>query len=146
MTTEASRTNWKGLPWPLIVLLGAVGLARPVLSIAGVYDDGGVLGKPAGPLILTAVISLIWVGAAVALRLRQPVLTLALVGVAYSVLAIILNVSLQPFLDDAELINVPGAIAMIVMNAVQGAVLGLIAWAIIRAMSGRDRTPAHPSR
>lgn len=115
----------------LAALLGFLGLARPVLSIVGAYDSGP-LAKPVGPLLLTALISLVWVAAAVWRRPPNPVLTLAAAGVAYAVLAILLNLSLQPFLDSAEFIPLPGYLAIPVFNALQGAVLGLIAWALLK--------------
>ena len=146
MTSPASQSPWRELRWPVIIGLGAVGLARPILSVAGVYDDDGALPKPGGPLLLTAVISLIWLVAAVVLRLKQPVLSLALVGVAYSVLAILMNLVLQPILDSAESIPVPGMIAMTITNAIQGAILGLIAWLILRALHNSRRGSTHAPR
>ncbi len=146
MTTAAHPSPWRELRWPVIIGLGALGLARPILSIAGVYDDDGALPKPGGPLLLTAVISLIWLATAVLLRLKQPVLSLTLVGVAYSVLAILMNLILQPILDSAESIPVPGLIALTITNAIQGAILGLIAWVILRALHKNRRDSAHAPR
>ncbi|NUK82606.1 hypothetical protein HRW23_35770, partial [Streptomyces lunaelactis] len=107
-----------------------------ILSIAGAYDDGP-LDKPVGPLVLTALIIVVWIAVAVVRRVERPVETLAFAGVAYGVLAILMNLVLQPFLDSAELIAVPGMIAMIITNALQGAICGLIALAILRRRSPR---------
>lgn len=123
----------------LAALLGLAGLARPILSITGAYDSG-LLAKPVGPLLLTALIGIVWVGAAVLLKVANPVLTLTLAGVAYGVFAILLNWSLQPFLDSAETIPLPGYVGMLVFNAVQGAVLGLVAWAILHLARRRVGT------
>jgi hypothetical protein len=120
----------------LAALLGLVGLARPVLSIVGAYDSGP-LAKPFGPLLLTALVSIAWVTAAVLRREPKPVHTLAAAGVFYALFAILLNWSLQPFLESAETIPLPGYLAMPVFNALQGALLGLVAWAILRATSRR---------
>ncbi|MCK1797071.1 hypothetical protein MTQ01_13795 [Streptomyces sp. XM4193] len=132
MTRTDLRSDLRTQPWALIAALGAVGLVRPVLSIIDAYDSGP-LEKPVGPILFTVLIAVAWVGAAVVLRIAQPVLTLALVGVAYGVFATVLNIALQPIKDDAELIPVPGMIAMIFFNALQGAVLGLIALGLQRA-------------
>jgi len=134
----------EGMNLRLAALLGLLGLARPVLSIVGAYDSGP-LAKPVGPLLLTAVISIVWVAAAVLRRVPRPVHTLAATGVFYALFAILLNWSLQPFLESAETIPLPGYLAMPIVNAVQGAVLGLIAWAILR-VSTRRRTETAPTR
>lgn len=132
MTMADRRSDLRSQPWALIAVLGAVGLIRPVCSIIGAYDSGP-LEKPVGPVLFTVLIAVVWLGVAVALRLTQPVMTLALVGVAYGVFAVVLNVGLQPFLDDAELVPVPGMVGMLVFNGLQGAVLGLVAMGLQRA-------------
>ncbi|MEU8819294.1 hypothetical protein [Actinoplanes sp. NPDC048796] len=120
----------------LAVVLGLLGLVRPVLSIVGAYDSGP-LAKPVGPLLITGLIAVVWVMAAVVRRVPNPVATLALAGVAYAVAAILLNWSLQPFLASAETIPLPGYAGMLIFNALQGAVLGGLAWLVSRAMAGR---------
>lgn len=120
-----------GMNLRLAVLLGFAALIRPVLSIVGAFD-GGPLAKPVGPLLVTAVICVAQIAVVVVRRVPDPVLTLAAAGVAYAVFAIGLNWSLQPFLASAETIPLPGYIAMPLFNAAQGAVLGLVAWAILR--------------
>ncbi|MCK8678383.1 hypothetical protein [Streptomyces lichenis] len=119
------------LPWAVIIALGAFALLRPVLSITGAYD-GGPLGKPVGPILLTVVVILVWTATAVVRRFPRPVESLAFAGVAYGVLALLLNLSLQPFLAGAELPPVPGMVAMVVFNAAQGALCGLVALALLR--------------
>ncbi|MQS39649.1 hypothetical protein [Streptomyces katsurahamanus] len=131
--TDLRRNTLQRLPWILIAALGAFGLVRPVLSIVGAYDSGP-LEKPVGPLVFTALIAVVWVGAAVVLRTPQPVPALLFAGVAYGAFAIILNLSLQPFLDDADAVPVIGSIGILVFNAVQGAVLGLIALGLQRVL------------
>jgi hypothetical protein len=131
---ETTRSDLRELPWVTIIALGAFSLLRPVLSIVWAYDDGP-LKKPVGPLILTALIIAVWIGAAVLRRFPRPVETLVFVGVAYGVLALLLNISLQPYVDSAEMPPVPGMIALMVFNAAQGAVCGLIALALLRRRS-----------
>ncbi|WP_033345238.1 hypothetical protein [Catenuloplanes japonicus] len=120
----------------LAALLGLIGLTRPILSIAGAYDSGA-LAKPVGPLVLTALISIAWVAAAVLDRRHHPIYTLTGAGVAYALFAILLNWSLQPFLASAEAIPLPGYLAMPIFNALQGAVLGVIAYGLQRLTSRR---------
>jgi hypothetical protein len=127
----------------LAALLGLIALVRPVLSIVGAFDSGP-LAKPAGPLLTTALIAIVWVAVAVLRRVPRPVPTLTAAGVAYALFAILLNWSLQPFLASAETIPLPGYPAMIVFNALQGAVLGAIAWLFLRAR--RAGTPSSPRR
>ncbi len=135
---ETTKNDLRGLPWVTIIALGAFSLVRPVLSIVGAYDDGP-LEKPVGPLIFTALIIVVWIGTAVLRRFPRPLESLAFVGVTYGVLALLLNLSLQPFLDDAEVPPVPGMIGILVFNAAQGAVCGLIALALLRARSRSGR-------
>ena len=125
-----------GMNLRLALLLGLVALARPVLSVIGAYD-AGPLAEPVGPLVMTALSSLAWIAAAVWLKVRQPVLTLAGAGIAYAVFAIVLNWSLQPFLASAERIPLPGYLAMPLVNAAYGAVLGLIALGLQRLIARR---------
>jgi hypothetical protein len=119
------------LRWGLIAALAAAGLLRPVLSIVGAYDGR----KPWAPLVVTALIAVLWVAAVVRARVPRPVATLTLVGAGYGVLALLLNLALQPVLDSAELIPVPGIIAMIGFSALEGAVLGVVAVALRRRRS-----------
>lgn len=120
------------MPWGLILVLGLSALVRPVLSIVGVYDALGSAGRPWGPLTVTAVVSVVWIAVVVARRVDTPLLTLTLAGVAYAVFAVLLNLSLQPFLESAQAIPPAGVVAVVVTNGLQGAVLGLIATALLR--------------
>lgn len=126
------------LPWALVTALGAVALVRPVLSIVGAYDSGP-LAKPVGPVLFTVVIAVAWVGTVVVLRIPRPVPTLTSTGAAHAVFAIALNLSLQPFLDDARPVPPPGVVAVLLVNALQGALLGLVAQYLQRVLhrSGR---------
>ena len=112
----------------LAVLLGSVALVRPVLSITGAFDGF----KPAGPIIATVAICVLQIAVVLWRRVPNPVLTLIAAGVVYGILAILLNLSLHPFLDSAEWIPLPGYFAIVIFNAAQGAALGLVAWLIRR--------------
>jgi hypothetical protein len=127
--------------WRLAVALGALALARPLLSIVGAFDAPGLLHRPAGPLLVTAAIAVVWIAVVVVRRDPRPVATLTVAGLAYAVLAVLLNLALQPFLESAEVIPPPGVIAMLVTNALQGAVTGAVAWVVLRLLPARARAP-----
>ena len=128
-----------GMSWALPVALGVLALARPVLSITGAFESPGVLHRPAGPLIVTAAVAAIWVVVVVARRDPRPVATLAGAGLAYAVLAVLLNLALQPFLATAEAIPAAGVVAVLVTNVLQGLLLGAVAWVILRLLRARRR-------
>jgi hypothetical protein len=124
------------LNWPLIAGMGALALIRPFLSVVGVMD---LLGKPFGPLFMTAVISLTWLTIAVFGRVRQPVLTLVFTGVAYGLLAIALSAVLSPILTGAfqgPLFNRRAVVPVLITNAIWGGVVGLAAWGLQRIVPG----------
>ena len=73
----------------LAIVLGLAALIRPVLSILGAYR--GPLGKPFGPLLITALICVGWVAAAVLVKVEKPVQTLLAAGLAYGIGAILLD-------------------------------------------------------
>lgn len=108
---------------------------RPVLSITGAFD--GI--KPAAPIIATVAICVLQIAVVLWRREPNPVVTLTAAGVAYGILAILLNLSLQPFLESAEWIPLPGYFAILIFNAAQGAALGLVAWAVQKARGRRVR-------
>jgi hypothetical protein len=120
------------LRWPLIVLLALTGLIRPVLSVAGVYDDLGSFGHPWAPLLVTVLLALAWIAVVVLGRVDAPVLTLTFAGLGYGLAAIALNLVLHLFLESAEWIPPPGYVAIPVWNALLGAVLGVIALGLQR--------------
>lgn len=120
------------LRWPLIALLALSGLIRPVLSIAGVYDELGAFGHPWAPLLVTLLLAVGWVAVAVLARIHQPVLTLTVAGLGYGLAAIALNLLLHLFLASAEEIPPPGYVAIPAWNALLGAVLGAVAHGLQR--------------
>ena len=84
--TMNRQTN---LRWNLIFLLAVLGLARPLLSITGVYSSLG--GSTWAPALVTVMIAAVWVGIAVAACSSSPLATLTLAGALYGVLAIVLQ-------------------------------------------------------
>jgi hypothetical protein len=77
-------------------LAAALALVRPLLSIVGLMDD---LGKPLAPVVITLVISLIWIAAVGLSSVPNPLLTLVFTGLTYGALSIALSGVLSPILD-----------------------------------------------
>lgn len=118
--------------WPLIVLLGVFALVRPILNITGGMD---LLGRPVGPVLVTVLVSVVWIAVVVWRRSPRPVLTLTCAGLVYAVLAVVLSAVLSPVLD-GELrgpLATPGGIGVVMVllvNAGWGAVAGVVALAV----------------
>ncbi|WP_344127679.1 hypothetical protein [Saccharopolyspora halophila] len=129
----------KDVSWPLALALGAFALVRPLLSMAGVMDD---LGRPVAPLVATAVISAVWIVAVGVSRGRHPVLTLVAAGLVYGVLAVVMS-AVGSLLLTGQLqgpLTTPwgvGVVATLVVNAVWGAVTGVLAAWLQRALNRR---------
>ncbi|MBA0128058.1 hypothetical protein H0B56_21140 [Haloechinothrix sp. YIM 98757] len=127
----------KNVRWALVLGLGAFALIRPVLSMTGGMD---ALGTPLGPVLVTAVISVVWIAAVVLARVAEPVLTLVLTGLAYGVFAIVLSAALSPIVSgelQGPLATSFGfaVVPVLLVNALWGAVTGAIALVI----TGRRR-------
>ncbi|MGD7707865.1 hypothetical protein [Microlunatus sp. Y2014] len=121
--------------WPLVVGLAAVGLVRPLLSIVGITD---ALGRPATPLVLTVVITVVWVLVVGLSRVRQPLLTLVFAGIGYGLLAALISVILSPLLtgEMQGVGAVPFAIIpILITNALWGLVAGGLA-VLLRRVRG----------
>jgi hypothetical protein len=124
------KEQLRQLPWKLVFILALIQLTRPILSTAGVFDSF----RPQGPIIATALIALIWVGAAVIGKVREPVKVLAMAGATYAVISIAMAVFLQAFFtwSPEETASIPlllsaGLIGDIVVNVIWGAFLGFAA-------------------
>ncbi len=129
--------------WELILILAAVGLVRPLLSIAGAYDAIG--GGPLAPVAVTIATAAIWVGAVVTTRAPNPLLTLTLAGGLYGVFAILLQqVIWNIFLGgapegapSATPVLVVSWVGILVTNTIWGAFLGAIATVFGRLLPRR---------
>jgi hypothetical protein len=120
------------LHWPLIVGLGALALLRPLLSIVGLMEG---LGRPLGPLLVTALISLAWLVIVVMSNVRRPLLTLVWTGITYGLFAMLLSALLSPILHGqlmGPLTNPLAAISVLLTNAIWGGAVGLVALAVQR--------------
>ena len=130
------------LRWGLIAVLGAIALARPLLSIAVAYE---FLGGTAGRVAVTILIAAVWVGVVVIRRVPNPLLTLTAAGGAYGVFAILLQqVMWNVFLGevpaeapDSAPVLVVSWVAIVVTNTIWGAVLGLVATGLSRLLPRR---------
>ncbi|KUG61799.1 hypothetical protein [Kocuria sp. CH-021] len=133
-------TNRPGTPastrpavnWLLVLGLGAVALVRPLARVTGAAD---VLGAPAGPLLLTGLVTAVWIGVVGLGCVPRPVLTLVLAGLAYGVYVIPLSAVLSTVLTGTLQgpVAVPVAVVPILLgNALWGLVAGLLALGVQR--------------
>ncbi len=103
-------------------------MVRPVLNITGGMD---VLGRPVGPVLVTGVLSVVWLVVVVWWRSERPVVTLTCAGLVYGVLAVVLSAVLSPILH-GELrgpLVTPGGIGVVMVllvNACWGAVASAV--------------------
>lgn len=112
--------------------LGAVGLIRPLASIAGIRD---VVAAPVAALGLTILVSLIWILVVGLSSAPQPFLTLVFTGLAYGVYTIVLSAILSPLIEGelrGPLTNPIAIVAVLVTNGIWGAVCGLLALLVRR--------------
>ncbi|MFJ4539879.1 hypothetical protein ACIP39_28510 [Streptomyces tibetensis] len=128
----------RGLNRPLVAALTAVALARPLFSVAGWSE---ALGKPLTPVILTLGITLTWILAVGLSRVRDPLLTLVVTGVAYALAALVLSAVLSPLLTgklQGPLAQPWAIIPLFLVNAAWGAFCGACAIGLRRARGIRD--------
>lgn len=130
--------------WNLVLLLAALGLVRPLLSIFGAYDDA-LGGRPWGPVAVTIALAILWVGVVVATRAPNPLLTLVLAGALYGILAILLQQIGWNILLGGAPEGTPSSAPVLVMswlsvvatNTIWGAFLGLVATVFGRLLPRR---------
>ena len=129
----------KSLHWPLIAGLGALALVRPLVSIVEHQLD--VSDPPAVPIVITLVISAVWIAVVGLSKTAHPVLTLLFTGPTYAVLSIILSGILSPILT-GELqgpLAMPIAIVPILLtNAIWGLAAGGLALLLQRLRGARS--------
>ncbi|SDP74477.1 hypothetical protein SAMN04487905_10865 [Actinopolyspora xinjiangensis] len=135
--TPARNSPFVGLHWGTIVVLGALGLIQPVLGVLRVYET---LGRPWSPVVVTALVAVVWVAVVVRRREQRPVLTLAIVGTLYGVLTIALNWIVRTVrYGDPTPLPGPAIASVVLANLLGGALLGLLALLILRVMSRQGR-------
>jgi hypothetical protein len=127
---DTRMNNRRQLHWPLIAGLGALALIRPVMSVTGIMD---AIGRPLGPLLMTALISLAWLLVVVLARVREPLLTLVCAGITYGVCSILLSTIVSPLLGGqlmGPITNPLAIVSVLITNAIWGALVGVCALAI----------------
>lgn len=123
---------------PMVALLTAVALVRPLSSVTGLAD---ALGRPLTPLLLTAFISLVWILAVGLSRVPEPLLTVVTAGVAYALAVLVLSGILSPVFTGelrGPLARPQAILPMFLVNGVWGAVCGACALGV-RRMRGAPR-------
>ncbi|GAB3266649.1 hypothetical protein [Arthrobacter pigmenti] len=122
----------KHLHWSLILGLGALALLRPLANIMNISD---YFGKGTVALTTTVAISLAWILIVGLSRVNHPVLVLVFSGMAYAVYSTILSGILSPILTgelQGPLATPIAIIPILLVNAVWGAVAGLLALGVQR--------------
>lgn len=125
--------NFNTLQWPLIIGLGGLALIRPLVRIVE-HQLGADLGA-AAPVIITLIISAVWIAVVGFSKTRHPVLTLLFTGLTYAILSIILSGILSPIIDgrlDGPLANPIAIVPVLLSNALWGLAAGGLALLIQR--------------
>lgn len=128
------------LPWPLILGLAALALIRPLVSI--VEHQLAVTDPPAVPILITLVISAVWVVAVGLSRTARPVLTLVVTGLTYALLSIVLSGILSPILAgelQGPLATPVAIVPVLLINAIWGLATGGLALLLQRLRGVRSR-------
>jgi len=128
------------LPLRLIVSLGLLALIRPIIKVFGDVFNYHV--SALATVLITAAIAIVWISVVVKLRVKKPVIVLALSGVTYAVASIVMAVTIQlafPNLGDSDaripVLLTVGLVATTIFNFVYGAFLGLVAFAIQKVVN-----------
>jgi uncharacterized membrane protein len=130
--TNSSQKQDIARQWPLIAGLGALALIRPIMSMLGLSEQ---IGQPTASITATIIISLVWIAIVVVLRVKQPVVTLLLAGVAYGAFAIVLSAIASPILSgqlQGPLTNPFAIVSVLLTNAVWGFLAGITASVVMR--------------
>jgi hypothetical protein len=138
MTTTPSTNPLTTISWPLAAGLALLALVRPAFSISGADE---LLGRPLTPILLTVLISLVWILAAGLGRIRSPFLTLLAAGALYAVASTALSAIASPLLTgelQGPLVNPFALVSVLVVNLLWGAATGGLAWLL-------DRTRRRPN-
>ncbi|PZT69140.1 hypothetical protein DN402_18350 [Streptomyces sp. SW4] len=131
-TEPSLSVRLRRLHRPVVALLIAVALLRPLFSVTGLTD---ALGRPLTPLLLTLGISLAWILVVGLSRVPEPVLTAVAAGVGYALAALVLSAVLSPLLTgrlQGPLAQPQALLPLFLVNGVWGAVCGVCALGVRR--------------
>jgi len=112
----------------LILVLGAIALIRPLSKITGIIDIFG--NRARGSLLMTLIVSAIWIFIVVKNKFENPVSTLVYAGLSYGVFSIILSGILFPILTgrlQGPLVFPPAIFIILILNIIWGFITGVIA-------------------
>lgn len=112
----------------LILILGTIAVLRPLTKITGLIHLFPT--DKAGSIILTVLISVVWLGTVLFKQVDHPVVVLATASLIYAIWAILLSAVLSPLLTGSlqgPITNPFALVSVIVTNLLWGAVVGLIA-------------------
>lgn len=138
MNTNITVNTRHQVSWRLIIGLAAIALVRPLVSI--VESVLGVSDPPAVPILLTLLVSTVWVAVVGLGRTARPVLTLVLTGLSYAAFALLLSAVLSPILTgrlQGPLANPFALVPFFGTNALWGLVAGGLALLVQHIRSGR---------
>lgn len=129
------------LIWPLIIVLGILGLVRP---LARIVFEGAQLPTPVIALSMTLLVTIVWMAGCWVLglglsRAANPLLGGIATGLVYAIGAIVLSAILSPILLghlEGPLSNPFAIVPMLLTNAVWGAIVGGLALVVRRIRWG----------
>ncbi|MFC7619588.1 hypothetical protein [Microlunatus sp. GCM10028923] len=130
----------KKLHWPLILGLAALALVQPLVGM--ITSASGMPAVPPVRAGLAIVISIVWIAVVGLTRVRHPVLTLIFAGLSYGAFETVLSGIMSPVLS-GELqgpLAMPWTIvAVLISDAIWGAIAGLLALAVQRLRGFRPQ-------
>jgi hypothetical protein len=91
------------------------------------------VGGTFGSILVTVLISLVWLVIVVLTNIREPFLTLVFTGITYGTFAIVLSAILSTALIgelQGPLTNLLASVSVLIFNAIWGGVVGIVAVAL----------------
>lgn len=128
--------TFRELNWPLLIILGLLGLVRP---LARITLEGTQLPTPVIALGMTALVTLVWALGLGQSRAANPLLGGTITGLVYAVGAIILSGILSLILHgqlEGPLARPLAIVPMLLINAIWGAIAGGLALVVRRLRWG----------
>ncbi|PDP87543.1 hypothetical protein CQJ94_10835 [Glycomyces fuscus] len=133
----AADGPFSGIPWSLVLGLGALALLRPLLGVTGAAEALDC--SPFLQLGVTALVTAAWVTAVLVARVPRPLLTLVHTGLAYAVFSTVLSAVLSPIMLGelrGPLTSPFGFVAVLALNALWGLAAGAVAVGVRWTLGG----------